>query len=495
MQSQIHWESQIDIAELSSNTPIIKNLATLINISPDAIQQALILRSSAQSDAVTVERKSGVSQVLEFPYWYNQFSSEKSSWDYRTINEPAPALKIVQRRILDSVLYSIPTHVWTYWWKKDKSFVDNARAHRDNHPRYLVQTDIRSAFPSVDSTRIHNVLSATVGKSIDISFPSLSDSQREDMINMFVTLVSLDNELPQWAPSSPRILDIVMAKSDQEISQYLSEWDITLFSPLYTRYVDDINISWKEFADMNEVWKVRTKILSILQQASEKDDFFNSDSIVSYVQLLDSHIWEIEELQYVVNNNKQKKFIITLLKDISQKLLFFKEYSDSNSSPEISTQIDVLQTRIADLRHSVEQTPLSNQTQRVLKEIEKILYGEGWEVNTTKRRIWTPTSSDKKVITWVSIDDSGNLWIPHKKQTEIETFLGKAVHNPELLPTKLQTRPDIIIATILGYRNYVIQVRGTWLGNLAALFRKAEEKYKISSEYSNTWVSYSEVWF
>lgn len=56
-------------------------------------------------------------------------------------------------------------------------------------------------------------------------------------------------------------------------------------------------------------------------------------------------------------------------------------------------------------------------------------------------------------------------------------FLNRALSYPTTLPHKYQGNPLLLAQTILGYRNYVTQVRGGLNGELKKIFGALKDMY------------------
>lgn len=470
------WNDPVYIWELLKNKGLTRDFSRFSNCHPDTIRESLKLRVSTW-ELLLLERNWWIDNTAIFDAGYNMFQVPKSNGWFRTINEPAPVLKRAQWEIKDTLLWQIEIFSGAVWWERGKSFIDNARMHWANHPRYLVNLDLENAYPSVSPERLFVNLRESLRKKMDISFPQLTDNQKNDMIDVLVVLISHNNELPQWASTSMKALNIVMAQSDKKIMQFLHGEDTGLHSPLYTRYVDDLSVSWKEFSDMIDVWKIRTEWLKLLQWISTSSVSLNSDSINNYLDQLDSIVTSIDNLEFTINTRKQRSFIIQLLEEIRIILDSFNEYVHWNSQKELIEKLDGVKTKLRILRYSIEQSTIWNNIEAVAKWIEKILMQEWWKVNDSKTRIYTPGSQKQKVITGVSIDAQWRLGIPQAKEKEIQLFLERAIQFPGTLPRKYQWNPKLIAETIIWYKNYIIQVRWKINRDLSWLFRRCKEIY------------------
>lgn len=143
----------------------------------------------------------------------------------RCVAEPDQLLKRVHRRILRSVLSRIPDNGSSYC-RSGRSIVDNARQHLGNG--HICTFDVRDAFRS---TSYHGVLRSLRRALARSGLPSL--------IALPITrLCTLEHSLPQGAPTSNALLDVVLRPVDDEL---LAAGNSR--AARYSRYVDDLTVS------------------------------------------------------------------------------------------------------------------------------------------------------------------------------------------------------------------------------------------------------------
>jgi len=253
------------------------------------------LRTAVDEKIRVIDRFS-IEREKEFTHGYNKFYLPKNDGTFREIREPAPILKKVQSNIKDVVLNQVPISSSAMAGEPGRSFIENAKTHAYNHPRFLINLDLKEAYPSVTSERIFSNLQAGLSRTINKSLPHISGTEKQEIIDVLTILTTVDNELPQGTSTSMKLLNIALANCDEKILQRIHENNRTpLYSPVYTRYVDDISISWKEFADMNEVWRNRRQLLNTLEKLPiESVDHFATDEIALQVERLESKVRELE---------------------------------------------------------------------------------------------------------------------------------------------------------------------------------------------------------
>lgn len=155
---------------------------------------------------------------------YNVFEIPKTSGGTRVITSPSAALKLIQRRlanILQDIYKSKPV---VYGFVRGKNIVDNARVHRKKS--WVLNVDLENFFASINFGRVRGMF---MGKPY-----YLPDS----VATVLAQICCFKNEIPQGAPTSPIISNMICAKMDSELQDLA--WSCRCF---YTRYADDMTFS------------------------------------------------------------------------------------------------------------------------------------------------------------------------------------------------------------------------------------------------------------
>lgn len=151
---------------------------------------------------------------------------KKRVGQFRKLSVPTEGLKYVQRWILDNVLYNIRVSKATTGFVRGKSIVDNARIHVGKE--CLVNIDLKDFFPSITYDDVF-YLFKYYGYTNEVSF-------------ILSKLCTYQNVLPQGAPTSPYISNILSYKLDVRFLKLCEK-----ISADYTRYADDITISGSKY--------------------------------------------------------------------------------------------------------------------------------------------------------------------------------------------------------------------------------------------------------
>ena len=157
---------------------------------------------------------------IKFPC-YNTFYIRGRSKE-REITAPSRRLKLRQRWILDAILKHIPLNECCHGFVAGKSIVTNAKKHIGK--KYRLTMDIQDFFPSIKEEQVVRAFK-------DIGY-SKSAAARLAQICCF------EGRLPQGAPSSPCLANLICRDMDHELLQISRDCGLT-----YTRYADDMTFS------------------------------------------------------------------------------------------------------------------------------------------------------------------------------------------------------------------------------------------------------------
>ena len=153
---------------------------------------------------------------------YHQFEILKGKDKTRIISAPDKRLKYLQRKIAPLLdrLYRVrnPVHGFVI----GKSVKTNAAAHLRR--RFLLNIDLKDFFPSITENRVTGVL-----KSLGID---------NRVASIIARLCCLNNHLPQGAPTSPVLSNMICCSLDKALFAFSKE-----VRCIYTRYADDITLS------------------------------------------------------------------------------------------------------------------------------------------------------------------------------------------------------------------------------------------------------------
>jgi RNA-directed DNA polymerase len=206
---------------------------------------------------------------------YTEFRIKKKSGGDRSIHAPVHGLKSIQKALSFILQCVFEPHTAAMGFSKGRSIVDNARIHQGSN--YIYNIDLKDFFPSINQSRVwacmqlkpfylkENQSSDTINTSDSFFLvPPKKISTRKDIANMIGAICCTEmtverqdangqwiqvknNVLPQGAPTSPVITNIVCQKLD-----FLLTGVANKFGLKYTRYADDITFSSPHNVYQNE---------------------------------------------------------------------------------------------------------------------------------------------------------------------------------------------------------------------------------------------------
>lgn len=171
--------------------------------------------------------------------YYRYYRVRKKNGGTREIKEPLPNLKKIQHWILENILERIPPSGYAKAYVKGRGLKENLRFHRKQKKVFSI--DLKDFFPSINFEQVEQIF-LRCGYSTQLS-------------NILAKLCCLKNQLPQGAPTSPYISNLVFKEIDYQISNYCKEKKIR-----FTRYADDLTFSG-EF-DEKELFKIVQDIIA-----------------------------------------------------------------------------------------------------------------------------------------------------------------------------------------------------------------------------------------
>lgn len=164
----------------------------------------------------------GAAPMWSRGYDYARFTLPKRRGGTRAIEAPNDKLKALQRRILQRLLNPLPMHPAATGFVRGRSIVDNARPHVGRG--VVINLDLADFFSSITAERVTT------------AFRGLGWSA--EAATILSRICTHEGRLPQGAPTSPAISNLVCRRLDERLTKLVKRFD-----GRYTRYADDVTIS------------------------------------------------------------------------------------------------------------------------------------------------------------------------------------------------------------------------------------------------------------
>lgn len=164
---------------------------------------------------------------------YTKFEIPKKNGDVRVLNAPHNNLKDIQKRLMNS-LYRHQSDIRKYknikvnishGFEQKKSIMTNAQIHKNK--RFVLNIDLKDFFTSFHFGRVAGFFE----KNANFNIP-------KDIATILAQLCCYEGSLPQGAPTSPLISNMICNIFDMRILKLAKKYKLD-----YTRYADDLTFS------------------------------------------------------------------------------------------------------------------------------------------------------------------------------------------------------------------------------------------------------------
>jgi retron-type reverse transcriptase len=172
--------------------------------------------------------------------YYRKITLKKKNGGTRKITAPDFTMKCVQGCILYRILNNIPVSKYATAYHKGATLYDNAAPHTNK--KYILKLDITDFFGSITFSQV-------------LSCVFNSGRYPKQTGYLLTELCTLNDVLPQGAPTSPAVSNIVMKSFDDYIGKWCEKNAIA-----YTRYCDDMTFSSDK--PLYHVYKKAEKMLN-----------------------------------------------------------------------------------------------------------------------------------------------------------------------------------------------------------------------------------------
>ncbi len=173
---------------------------------------------------------------------------------HRVIEAPKPRMRETQRRLLRRLVERIPPHPAARGFVRGSSTADFAAPHADRP--VVVRLDLRHCFESIGVARVRGVFTAAGYRSsiarilADLCTTATPASELRGLDPVHAGLLR-SRHLPQGAPTSPYLANLVLRRLDRRLDGYARHNDLR-----YTRYGDDLAFSGDRVDTDRLLWAV-----------------------------------------------------------------------------------------------------------------------------------------------------------------------------------------------------------------------------------------------
>ena len=154
--------------------------------------------------------------------FYRYYSIPKRNGGLRPIAEPLPDLKRVQRWIVNNILSRMAPHPTSTAFHPNCNIINNATPHLCK--RMVLSLDVENFFNNITYKKVYEVFMQT--------------GYDKPIVTSLSNLCTLDDVLPQGAPTSPYLSNLVCLPIDKRLCSFANKFGVN-----YTRYADDVTFS------------------------------------------------------------------------------------------------------------------------------------------------------------------------------------------------------------------------------------------------------------
>ncbi|HAS8496248.1 TPA: RNA-directed DNA polymerase [Vibrio vulnificus] len=188
--------------------------------------------------------------------YYTAYAIPKRSGGSRFLHAPDDELKKLQRWINSEILIKLPVHPSCFSYHTGSSIVGCAEKHCSSS--WLIKFDIENFFDSISEVDVYKVfrkfgykpmISLILARICTYQSESISGdilhwvqyNKNSDELPFKKKHIRFFGRVPQGAPTSPMISNLVLSSLDEMLSQYAQKR-----GGIYSRYADDLFISFSQ---------------------------------------------------------------------------------------------------------------------------------------------------------------------------------------------------------------------------------------------------------
>lgn len=187
------------------------------------------------ADFLKIERKV-LTNVLYYngiEHYYHSFTIPKKNGGMREIDAPQSTLRYIQKRLLKELYKYYDyyckeneiSHNISHAFERGKGIISNAYIHKNK--RYIINVDLKNFFNSFHFGRVRGFFNKNKYFELPI-----------EVSTVIAQLVCYKGKLPQGAPTSPMITNLICNVLDYKLLSLAKKYRLD-----YTRYADDLTFS------------------------------------------------------------------------------------------------------------------------------------------------------------------------------------------------------------------------------------------------------------
>ncbi len=202
----------------------------------------------------------------------------------RIIRPSKGKLKILQKNIKANILSKISLPQNVHDGVRKRSNISNAKPHQGK--KFQFTTDLQNFYPSIKSRQVYDCF-------LKLGFSNHFSS----LITKFSTW---KGEIPQGAPTSTAVSNLVFLKTDIELINLCNNYEIT-----YTRYIDDLT-----FSSQKDFRLIIPKLLEIVTKSGFKISYrktlYSGNQNITGLDVFLNKIDAPDKIKQKVNDEKYK---------------------------------------------------------------------------------------------------------------------------------------------------------------------------------------------
>lgn len=243
--------------------------------------------------------------VLQISTHYKPLEIPKKNGGIRDILAPEDQLKHLQKKIAELLEQLYKPRSCTKAFVKGLSIYENAKPH--TRKSFVFNIDLKDFFPTINFGRVFGLLS------------SQPYNLKKETAAVIAHLCTVDGALPQGAPSSPIISNMICSKLDRQLIQIAAKNRATV-----TRYADDITFSFLGPAEClpDEIVKTHNE--------SWHHSYIDCEVGAELVEIIRSNGFSINDTKTRLQSKNQKQVVTGLT--VNKKVNIDRRYIRKTSA-------------------------------------------------------------------------------------------------------------------------------------------------------------------